>query len=431
MPQRFVSAERDQQFLLPPDMREWLPDDHLAWLVIDAVAQFDLGPFRRSYRDDGSGRPAFDPALMVALLLYGYCQGERASRQIERRCHTDVAYRVVAGGHQPDHATIARFRVRHESALGALFSEVLRLLAAEGMVLLGRISIDGTKIEADASWQANYTLPQIEEMLAEAAAADAADDEAFGAARGDEPPPGLAQRSERLTRLAAARDRLVAEDKARREAQQQKIARWQARADAGLPRGRRPGDAPRATQSGSDPRASVTDPDARVMRRKHTLVTGYNAQLAVTDEQVIVGASVVQQSSDGGLLPAVIATCRDQLRRAGVQPRLRTVLADAGYAGEDTYAFGDQNNLRLLIPMPANRKAAAPHTAAAIRRLKHHRGKADYKLRAQTVEPTIGQLKTCQQITRFNRRGLTACTNEWLFACAAHNLTKLHRRQTG
>jgi hypothetical protein len=241
----------------------------------------------------------------------------------------------------------------------------------------------------------------------------------------------LARREERLTRLAAARDRLTAEDAARREAQQRKLAGWQARRDAGQPAGRRPGDdPPTPSRSGGEPRASVTDPDARVMRSKHTLLTGYNAQLAVTDQQVIVGADLCQQSSDGGLLPAMIDTCRNQLTKAGITPRLRTVLADAGYAGEDTYAFGDQNNLRLLIPMPANRKATAPHTAAAARRLKHHRGKADYKIRAQTVEPTIGQLKTCQQITRFNRRGLTACTNEWLFACAAHNLTKLHRRRT-
>jgi transposase len=430
MPQRFVSADRDQQFLLPPDMRDWLPDDHLAWLVIDSVAQFDLGPFRRSYRDDGSGRPAFDPALMVALLLYGYCQGERSSRQIERRCATDVAYRVIAGGYRPDHATIARFRVRHEARLGVLFSEVLRLLAAEGMVSLGQISIDGTKIEADASWQANHTLTYIDKILAEAASVDAAEDAEHGPARGDEPPDALRRREERLTRLRAARDRLIADDAARREAQQQKIVRWQARRDAGKPGGPRPGDDPPPSRSGGEPRASVTDPDARVMRRKHSLVTGYNAQVAVTDDQVIVGADVSQQSSDGGLLPAMIDTCRAQLTAAGIRARLRTVLADAGYAAEDTYQFGDENNLRFLIPMQSNRKATAPHSAAAARRLKHHRGKADYKMRARTVEPTIGQLKTCQQITRFNRRGLTACTNEWLFACAAHNLTKLHRHRS-
>jgi transposase len=430
MPQRFVSADRDQQFLLPPDMREWLPEDHLAWLVIDSVAQFDLAPFRRSYRDDGSGRPAFDPALMVALLLYGFCQGDRASRQIERRCVTDVAYRVIAGGHRPDHATIARFRVRHEARLGALFTDVLRLLAAEGMVSLGQISIDGTKVAADARWQANRTLPQIEKMLAEAAAADAADDEKLGEAQGDEPPATLAGRSERLKRLTAARDRLVAEDAARHDAQKAKIAAWEARRAAGSWHGRKPGDKPpRATVSGSEPRANLTDPDARMMRSKHSLITGYNAQIAVTSTQVIVAATVVQQSSDGGLLPSVIGVCRDQLTAAGIRPRLRTVLADTGYASEETFAFCDDQKLRLLAPLPRTRSKTKPHTAAAARRLRHHRGKADYKMRAQTVEPTFGQLKTCQNMTRFTRRGLPACSSEWLLACAAHNLTKLHRHR--
>jgi transposase len=155
MPPRFVTAERDQQFLLPPDMREWLPADHLVWTILDAVEVMNLEVFRSAYRDDGNGRPAFDPALMVALLLYGYCHGERSSRQLERRCVEDVAYRVIAGGHCPDHATIARFVLRHQAGLAHVFSEVVRLLAAEGLVRLGRLAVDGTKIEADASGLAN------------------------------------------------------------------------------------------------------------------------------------------------------------------------------------------------------------------------------------------------------------------------------------
>ena len=137
MPQNFLCPQRDQPLLLPVDMREWLPEDDLVFVVLDAVATLDLGGFRRRYRADGHGRAAFDPEMMVALLLYGYCQGERSSRVIEKRCVRDVAYRVIAGGLHPDHATIARFRARHEEALGGLFSQVLRLLAAEGMVSLG------------------------------------------------------------------------------------------------------------------------------------------------------------------------------------------------------------------------------------------------------------------------------------------------------
>jgi len=160
MPQNFLYPRRDQRLLLPVDMREWLPEDDLVFVVLDAVATLNLGEFRRSYRADGHGRAAFDPEMMVALLLYGYCQGERSSRVIEKRCVRDVAYRVITGGLRPDHATIARFRAWHEQALGGLFSQVLRLLAAEGMVALGLLSLDGTKLAGNAAQKANKTLPQ-------------------------------------------------------------------------------------------------------------------------------------------------------------------------------------------------------------------------------------------------------------------------------
>src|SRR5262249_47974797 len=151
MPQNFLYPQRDQPLLLPVAMRGGLPEDDLVFVVLDAVAALDLGEFRRRYRADGHGRAAFDPEMMVALLLYGYCQGERSSRVIEKRCVRDVAYRVICGGLRPDHATIARFRARHQEALGGLFSQVLRLLAAEGMVALGTISLDGTKLAGNAA----------------------------------------------------------------------------------------------------------------------------------------------------------------------------------------------------------------------------------------------------------------------------------------
>src|SRR5690348_12280574 len=222
MPQNFLYPQRDQPLLMPADMREWLPEDDLVYVVLDAVATLDLGEFRRRYRADGHGRAAFDPEMMVALLLYGYCQGERSSRVIERRCVRDVGYWVITGGLHPDHATIARFRACHQEALGGLFSQVLRLLAAEGMVSLGTISLDGTKLAGNASQKANKTLPQIEKLLAEAAAADAAEDARYGDALDEPTPRALARRAERRERLAAARDRLAAEDAARRDAQRAK-----------------------------------------------------------------------------------------------------------------------------------------------------------------------------------------------------------------
>src|SRR5690349_21912939 len=269
MPQNFLRPQRDQPLLLPVDMREWLPEDDLVFVVVDAVAALELGGFYRRYRADGHGRAAFDPAMMVALLRYAYCQGERSSRVIEKRCVRDVAYRVITGGLRADHATIARFRARHELALGGLFSQVLRLLAAEGMVSLGLLSLDGTKLAGNAAQKANRTLPQIEKILAEAAAADASDD----AAEGDNPQPAtpraLARRAERQERLARARDRLAAEDQARRDAQRAKQEAWEAAAAAGKRRRRRPADEPRANRAGTEPRANLTDPDVRGMRNQN------------------------------------------------------------------------------------------------------------------------------------------------------------------
>jgi hypothetical protein len=352
----------------------------------------------------------------------------------------DVAYRVITGGLRPDHATIARFRVRHETALGGLFSQVLRLLAAEGVVALGLLSLDGTKLAGNASQKANKTLPQIEKLLAEAAKVDAAED----AQQGGSPPPvtprALARRAERRERLAAARDRLVAEDQARRDAQRAKQEAWDAAAAARKRRGRRPGDEPpRANHNNTEPRANITDPDVRVMRNQKGYVAGYNGQLVVTAGQVIVGAMLSQHPVDRTLLHPLLDTCRQELAEAGIKPRLRTVLADSGYVTEDNFARAEQHKLRLLAPLgkdPAAPRTRAPQrarhldrlpaTARAVRRMRHHRGRADYKLRAQTVEPVFGQIKTCMKMTAMSRRGYAACTSEWLLAATAHNLRKLH-----
>jgi transposase len=444
MPQNFVYPQRDQPLLLPADMREWLPEDDLVFVVLDAVATVDLGEFRRRYRADGHGRAAFDPEMMVALLLYGYCQGERSSRVIEKRCVRDVGYRVVTGGLHPDHATIARFRARHENALGGLFSQVLRLLAAEGMVALGTISLDGTKLAGNAAQKANKTLPQIDKLLAEAAGADAADESRYGDNPPSATPRTLARRTERRRRLTAARDRLAAEDQARRDAQRAKAEAWDAAAAAGQRRGRRPADEPpRANRAGTEPRANTTDPDVRVMRNQKGYVAGYNGQLVVTSQQVIVGALLSQHPVDRTLLHPLLDTCRHQLTQAGITPRLRTVLADAGYVSEDNFARADADGLRLLAPLakdPGLHRARTPQralhldklpaTAAARRRLQHPRGRDDYKMRARTVEPVFGQLKTCQNFTMMSRRGFTACQSEWLLASTAHNLRKLHRHRT-
>src|ERR671939_2194804 len=185
----FLECDRDQVLLLPPSLREWLPEGHLAWFVIDAVERLDLTAFYRTYRLDGQGRAAHEPAMMVALLLYSYALGERSSRRIERRCVEDVATRVICANRAPDHTTIARFRQRHERALGELFGEVLAMCAEAGLVRVGMIAVDGTKLAANAAVQATRDYEQIaREILAEADAVDAEEDERFGSARGDELP---------------------------------------------------------------------------------------------------------------------------------------------------------------------------------------------------------------------------------------------------
>ena len=189
MAQNFLSCDRDQPMLLPPDLREWLPEDHLAWFVLDAVAEMNLERFFAGYRHDGWGRAAHDPEMMVALLLYAYAVGERSSRRIERRCSEDVAFRVIAANQVPDHATIARFRARHAEELAELFSEVLVLCRKAGLVSVGTLALDGTRIAADAADRQNRTYEQLaKEILEEAAEVDAAEDEKFGDKRGDELP---------------------------------------------------------------------------------------------------------------------------------------------------------------------------------------------------------------------------------------------------
>src|SRR3954466_9179636 len=209
MAQNFIACDREQELLLPPSLREWLPEGHLAWFVIDAVAQWDLAGFYGAYRADGHGRAAHDPAMMVALLLYCYAIGERSSRRIERRCVEDVACRVICANRAPDHTTIARFRQRHEVALAELFGEVLALCAEAGLAQVGVIAIDGTKVHANASQHANRDYERLaREILEEADAVDAAEDEQFGEARGDELPPELATSQGRRGWLREAKRRL-------------------------------------------------------------------------------------------------------------------------------------------------------------------------------------------------------------------------------
>src|ERR1022692_576508 len=212
MATNFLACDREQPFLMPLDPRDWLPEGHLAWFLLGSVEQMDLSAFYGSYRVDGWGRAAFEPSMMVSLLLYAYARGERSSRGIERKCVEDVAYRVIAAQQKPDHATIARFRARHEDALAELFSSVLGLCKQAGLVKVGVIAIDGTKIHANASHHSNLDYEQLaKEILKEASEIDAAEDELYGEARGDELPEHLRTREGRRAALAEAKQKLEGE----------------------------------------------------------------------------------------------------------------------------------------------------------------------------------------------------------------------------
>src|SRR5919107_4684694 len=222
MGQRFVACDREQSFLMPPDLREWLPPNHLAWFVIEAVSEMDLEVFYAAYRVDGRSRPPYDPAMMIAVLLYAYARGIRSSRMIERACEEDVAFRVLAAQQRPDHATIARFVERHQEALAGLFGEVLTLCARSGLAKVGVIAVDGTKLQANASRNENLDYAQLaREIVEEAIATDAAEDELYGDARGDELPEQL--------RTGEGRRAWLREAKRQLEAQRAKEARPVAR----------------------------------------------------------------------------------------------------------------------------------------------------------------------------------------------------------
>lgn len=421
MPQNFIRPDIDQSFLMPPDVREWLPEGELAWLVRDVVATVDLAPFTTSYRANGAGPGGDPPGHHAGGADLRACGGGPVLPP--DRAAVSAGCGVPGAGGEPDPRPRHHRPVRDAppGGAGGLFAQVLRLCQEAGMVSLGEIAIDGTKIAADVSWSANHTEAALAHQVAEAEAAlakkaadllgeheatDLAEDTLFGpGARGDELPVPLRRAGERLARLREAGDRLAA---ARAAAQDKKVADWQARRDAGRRAGRKPGAEPSASttrRTGKPPRANTTDPDSRAMRCQHSLIQGYNAQAAVTGNQLIVGAMLSQQSNDQGQLHDVLHATRTQLAAAGLDPAaLSTVLADAGYANETDFARAEQDGLTLLAPLAADHyrnlgedPAAArdltkyPATARAQDKLRTPQGQEQYAHRGRTVEPVFGQ----------------------------------------
>jgi hypothetical protein len=356
MAQNFIACDREQELLLPPSLREWLPESHLAVChrrrrAARSERVLARLPGRWSWpRGARSGE-------MVALLLYCYAIGERSSRRIERRCVEDVAARVICANQVPDHRTIARFRQRHETALAELFGEVLALCAESGLVRVGVIAVDGTKVHASASPQATRDYEQIaREILEEAGAVDAAEEERFGDARGDELPPELSTAQGRRGWLREAKRRLddkrarearpiprsrrdrLKEGKRRLEEEHQVECRANAayeayRARGGMKDGRRFGNPPTPDQPPEKPagKINLTDLDSRNVKTSRGWVQGYNAQAVTTEDQIVIAAEVNVDSPDFGHLEPMVAAARDELARASVSTSPEVVLADAGY----------------------------------------------------------------------------------------------------
>jgi len=439
----FRPVERDQQYLLAPSLRDWLPEDDLAWVILDAVEGLDLTSIRERYRSDGWGAAAYDPAMMVALLLYAYAQGERSSRQIESRCRRDIAYRVISANQLPDHATIARFRADHQDALGELFGQILRLCAEAGLGRLGLVALDGTKIAAATSLSANRSGAgldaEIARMLAEAAEVDAAEDAEHGPDRhGDELPAELVRRTDRLARFQTARRQLAeAEDAARRQTAGTRRSTRQAAPPAEdperAPGGRRSRTLLERRQGWTE--RNPTDPDSRKMKAADGWVQGYNGQVVVAEDGLVLAAELSQAANDVRQLRPLIEATRSNLVAAGVRRRIGTLLADAGYWSEvDVTAAEASGGPRLLIapmrPTTAATRPRYPARARMHRRLAGPSGRARYRRRGAIVEPVFGELKEVRGARRFQRRGLAACQSEWRLLCATHNLLKLwrHRR---
>jgi transposase len=429
----FLSCDREQELLLPPSLREWLPAGHLGWFVVEVVEGLDLSAIYACYRDDGRGRPAHEPAMMTALLLYAYAVGLRSSRAIERACHQDLAFRVICANRAPDHTTINRFRSRHQDALAGLFVDVLRLCAKAGLVSVGELALDGTKVAANASLRESRGYrsirAEIEQILGEAARVDAEEDGRYGTARGDELPPELVDPASRRARLEAARRELEAEDAARQRAWE---TTEQARGEHKARTGKWPsGRPPMAPEPGRLERSkrNITDPDSRIVHHRGQLIQGYNPQVVATREQIVVAARATNDERDAQQLVPMLDQTRRELDAVGITGPIGTLTADNGYFNIAAIQDIQNQGIDVLIP-PRKGRARAPLAIAIKDVLDTPAGKARYRRRAHIVEPIFAHIKHHRAITRFMRRGLAAVDAEWRLITATHNLLKLYTATT-
>lgn len=428
----------DQDMLLPPSVSDFVPAGHMAHFVRDLVReQLDLSAIMAVY-GSARGYPPYDPGMMVALLLYGYSRGVYSSRRLSLGCEERVDFMAVTGLQQPDFRTISDFRKRHLSALSALFSQVLGLCRQAGLVKLGHVALDGSKIKANASkhkaMSYGYMLKaeaklaaEVAAWLAAAAAADRAEDAAFGPElRGDEMPDWMADKQQRLAKIRAAKAALEAEAKAAAEggATAGRAKRpSQAKKQGGGGKAKAPPGTPK-----DKAQRNFTDPQSRIMKGRDGFIQGYNAQAAVDDaHQIIVAQHVTNNSNDHGQLIPLAEAIKTNLGR-----KPRELSADTGYCSEANLAALEAWGIAAYVATgrwkksgEALNKETRPRAEAMRRKIRKAGHRSRYRLRKQVVEPVFGQIKEARGFRQFLMRGIEKTSAEWSLICTAHNLLKL------
>jgi len=458
MSKSFRSDDLNQALLLPPSLHDWLPEKHLARFLVDVVEILDLGTIYASYEaKDGRGQAAYLPEMMVRLLLYGYCVGVYSSRKIELRTYEDVAFRFLSADQHPDHDTIANFRKRHLEALAGLFKQALLLCEKAGLVKLGHVAIDGSKIKANASkhkamsfdrmGETEQRLKQeIEDMLKQAEETDAAEDAEYGRGqRGDELPTELRRRETRLAKLQKAKAELEQEARQKAEKKQAEVEvklaeRREEEEKTGKKKSGRKPQIPMPEQAQPDPKAqrNFTDPESRIMpdgANKGSFVQGYNAQIAVDAQtQIIVAADLTIETNDKQQLLPMLAQVEANMGR-----KPENVSADTGYWSETnvTDKGTDEINLHIATGRMKHGEVVVPATGpppeqATVKEAMHHKlrteaGRSVYKMRKAIVEPVFGHIKERRGFRRFSLRGEDNVRSEWKLVCLTSNLLKLFR----
>ena len=439
MSKLFRTWKIDQTQLLPPSVQDYVPDDHLSRFIVALVREsLDLSAITGSYTS-GLGQPPFDPAMMTALLLNGYASGIYSSRRIARACVERADFMMIAAFDPPDFRTISDFRKRHLKALAGLFVQVLKLAEKAGLVKLGHVALDGTKIKANASKHKAMSYAhmkkreaelqaEVDRWLAAAEAADAEEDAIHGSKRGDEMPAWVADKLKRIEKIRAAKAELEAEAKAAADEER----RIQAEAEEKcLAEGRKKtGKTPAPPSDEPDPKAqrNFTDAESRILKTKDGYIQGYNAQAAVDGEaQIIVAHGLTPSMSDHGQLVGLIDGIAANLGR-----RPKEVSADSGYLSEANLAALHTRGIvpyiatgRAKHPDEIKRKLGGPLTQAMRRKLKRAGWRSRYRLRKQIVEPVYGQIKQGRGFRQFLLRGVEKVRAEWAMICMAHNITKL------